>query len=164
MEKSMPNDTWVVILAIGGMIISPFVSILGIILSEKRQIKRDKAIAENEEAEAKTKDEEVQVLMNKASGDALILYGSVISSLRTQVDKMMVDITTHTNEIGTLVLKLNLVTAEKERLALENIQLLARIKAQDDKIKVQDEKIKEQSGEIIELRQKINLLEDIAKE
>jgi len=149
----MQSEIWIIIIAIGGMVLSPIVSVLGILLSERRQINRDKAVGESEKKEAQIKEDETQILMSKASNDALNLYGSVISSLRSQMDAMIIQINNNTDEIALLVTKLNYATAEKERLSIDNNKLLGLIQAQDNKID-------EQSAEIAELRKKIKILEE----
>jgi predicted RecB family endonuclease len=146
------SNTWVIIIAIGGMIVSPLVSIIGILISEKRQKKRDLATQKKEKKELEIKESEIQQLINKSSIDALASYSGVIASLRVQVDDLVEVVNDNTREITSLVNKLNIVGAEKERLALENIQLLSHVKAQDVKIE-------EQSMEIAELRKKIVVLE-----
>jgi len=142
----MTIDNYAVIFGFIGLILSPIISLIGVMLSERRQKKRDEDIALKEKREAEAKENELQLLMNKAAGDALASYGSIIESLRTQSDM-------NSQKISELITKLQLVTVEKERLALENTKLLEHVKEQDAKIH-------EQSLEIAELRSKISALEN----
>jgi len=142
----MKIDDYAVLFGFIGLILSPIISLIGVLLSERRQKKRDADIALKEQKEADAKENELQLLMNKAAGEALSSYGTIIESLRKQGEL-------NSNQIQVLKNELKLVTAEKERLAQENTKLLEHVKKQDDKIH-------EQSLEIAELRHKISALEN----